>query len=121
VLFHGIAEEVLDPLTVRLWQIPELKVLGPVVVADAVDVVNVLTGRERATKVVFHDGAMLAHHSAVAKLHSHVTLSTSAATSGSAPSDRVAEMLGTISESMATAVKPYGLVATSQLADCGCY
>jgi hypothetical protein len=49
------------PLAGRLVFLPELKVLGPVVVADAVLVVDVLALDEWATEDLLHDQTMFVH------------------------------------------------------------
>jgi hypothetical protein len=44
VVFHYPCDEVFGALALRLGRCPQFKVFNPVIVSDAVDVVNVLEG-----------------------------------------------------------------------------
>jgi hypothetical protein len=53
--------EILGALPAWLWLHPQFKVLDPVVVANAVDVVDVLVRLELAAEMRFHDEAVLGY------------------------------------------------------------
>src|SRR5215475_4954669 len=55
----ALREAVVQPMTAPVGALPKLKILGPVVGADAVFVMDRLGGQERAAKNALHHDAML--------------------------------------------------------------
>jgi len=59
----GIGDQIAVALSPAMACRPQLEILGPVVIADAINVVDGLLGRERTTEYLLHDDAMLGNKS----------------------------------------------------------